>query len=384
MRYWVRSLLQDLALSNQTELNKEEFWALKDVSFAVEQGEILGVIGRNGSGKSTLLQMISGLVKPSYGNISAPENKVYLSNYDSGFQSKLTGRENIQLQCLLHGMDRREIKNSYKSIEEYSELSDSLDSPFMSYSSGMRARLGFSIAMHLNPDMLIIDEALVVGDEKFREKCYQTIQKQSKEKICLFASHSMSDIKSMCTKVIWLDEGRVRAYGNVVQVIRDYQNFLQLQSDQKKEVRPTIQPSGFAVVSRVLLNEEALHPGMVVDCGSDLMIALSYVLCAEIVKKYFVRFILVNKPSQYKYTIPSNLSELEFNSEQREFHLTINVPKNSIDPSQYQFRIEFVDQETLKVNDKLVLIDEIRFENRSKKISNRRLACDWKEQTSGR
>ena len=202
--------------------------ALNDVSFSVNKGEVLGVIGRNGSGKSTLLRTVANIFAPDSGTIDLHGNSVSLLSLGSGFQPEISGRENIILNGLLLGFTEAEIRERMDSIIEFSELGDFVDMPVRSYSSGMNSKLAFSITANLEPDIILIDEILSVGDTHFRKKSYEKMRSliSSKNRTALFVSHSESTVKLLCDRVLWLDRGTVRMIGEPGPVLKEYSIFL--------------------------------------------------------------------------------------------------------------------------------------------------------------
>lgn len=206
------------------KLTYSEFWALKDVSFEVFKGEVLGIIGRNGSGKSTLLKVISGILKPTEGSLTCNGNVVPMLELGSGFDMDLTGRENIFLNGAILGYSEEFLCSEYERILEFSELGQFIDVPIRNYSSGMLMRLAFSIATMVNPQILIVDEILAVGDEAFQKKSRERmLQLMSGGTTVLFVSHNLNQIRELCNRVLWLDAGRVRMLGATQQVCDSYE-----------------------------------------------------------------------------------------------------------------------------------------------------------------
>lgn len=204
-----------------------EFWALHDVSFSVKRGETVGIIGRNGSGKSTLLQMICGTVAPTTGSVRTHGRVAALLELGAGFNVEFTGRENVMLNAAILGFSAQEMHERMADVLAFSELGDFLDQPVKTYSSGMYARLAFSIAIHVDPDILIVDEALSVGDARFVAKCMRRI-KEIKEQgtTILFVSHDVGSIRTLCERVVWLDKGRLVEQGDVFPVTGRYMEFM--------------------------------------------------------------------------------------------------------------------------------------------------------------
>ncbi|MCT2535290.1 teichoic acids export ABC transporter ATP-binding subunit TagH [Aquibacillus koreensis] len=214
----------------------EDFYALNHVSFEAEKGDVVGFIGINGSGKSTLSNIIAGIVPETEGTIRV-KGQAALIAVASGLKGDLTGRDNIELKCLMLGFSKKEIKMMENDIIEFAELEKFIDQPVKSYSSGMKSRLGFSISININPDILIIDEALSVGDKAFAAKCLDKMKEfKDKGKTMIFVSHSIGQMKEFCEKILWLEYGSVREYGNVDEVIPKYETFLEdFKNMSKKE-----------------------------------------------------------------------------------------------------------------------------------------------------
>ena len=194
----------------------EDFWALKDVSFEIKAGDVVGIIGRNGAGKSTLLKILSRITEPTEGRITLNGRVASLLEVGTGFHPELTGRENIYLNGTILGMMRREITKKFDEIVAFAEVEKFLDTPVKRYSSGMYVRLAFAVAAHLEPEILIVDEVLAVGDAQFQKKCLGKMQDVSRQegRTVLFVSHNMSAITSLCNRVILLNKGTVQFNGS--------------------------------------------------------------------------------------------------------------------------------------------------------------------------
>lgn len=201
----------------------EDFWALKDVSFDIQQGEVIGVIGRNGAGKSTLLKVLSQITEPTEGDIRIRGRVASLLEVGTGFHPELSGRENVFLNGAILGMTRREIKASFSAIAEFAGVEKFLDTPVKRYSSGMYVRLAFAVAAHLNPEILLVDEVLAVGDASFQKKCLGKMDDVARSgRTILFVSHNMAAVESLCAKTLLLERGRVAAFGGTRDVIDQY------------------------------------------------------------------------------------------------------------------------------------------------------------------
>lgn len=208
---------------------KEILWALRDVSLNISSGEAFGLVGRNGSGKSTLLKIVAGIYPPTHGKVQLPNGARMgtMIELGVGFHPELTGKENIFLGASIHGLSRKEIEEIYGAVVEFSELDSFMDTPVKNYSSGMHARLGFALAVNLNPDMLLVDEVLAVGDEAFQQKCMDQINKfRAQGKTIIFVSHSADAVKKICDRACVLDHGSMVFLGKADEAIERYHQLL--------------------------------------------------------------------------------------------------------------------------------------------------------------
>src|SRR5262245_29029327 len=211
-----RSLLRDLKPS-------ETFTALKDVSFAVPRGQTLGGSGRNGSGKSTALKLVAGITKPTSGVVRVDGRISALIELGAGFHPEISGRENVFINGIMLGLTKKEIQERFDEIVEFAELKEFIDAPVKTYSSGMYMRLGFAVAIHVNPDVLLVDEVLAVGDEGFTHKCLDKFAEFRRlGKTILLVTHSLGLVDRFCDRAVWLDEGRVQAQGDPRRVVDAY------------------------------------------------------------------------------------------------------------------------------------------------------------------
>ena len=210
----IESLKETLIAFLSGKLKYEKFTVLDDVSFNVKKGEVVGIIGKNGAGKSTLLKIISGVLKPTSGKVTANGNIVPMLELGSGFDPELTGRENIYLNGAILGYSKEFLESKYDEIVAFSELGEFIDVPIRNYSSGMLMRLAFSIATVVNPQILIVDEILAVGDANFQEKSRKRmLELMSGGTTVLLVSHTLSQVREMCDKVLWIEHGQVQGYG---------------------------------------------------------------------------------------------------------------------------------------------------------------------------
>lgn len=212
-----------IALLRMQRRPKQELWAVRDLSFDLYRGESLGIIGRNGSGKSTALKLIARILRPTEGRITVRGRVSALLELGAGFHQDLTGRENIYLNGSILGLQQKEIETYFPAIVDFSELHDFIDIPVRHYSSGMYMRLGFSIAIHVQPDILIVDEILAVGDQAFQAKCFERIEAlQQAGTTIILVSHNMDMVQKVCTHLLWLEQGRLRKAGLTHEVLAEY------------------------------------------------------------------------------------------------------------------------------------------------------------------
>lgn len=206
------------------DLGSEAFWALRGVSFMVEKGDVVGIIGHNGAGKSTLLKVISGIMKPSEGSVEVHGNVVPMLELGSGFDPELSGRENIYLNGAILGYSRQFLDSRYQRIVGFSELGGFIEAPLRTYSSGMLARLAFSVACVVEPEILIVDEILSVGDADFQEKSRaRMMELMAGGTTVFFVSHSLKQVREMCSRAVWLEHGTVQAVGPAEEICRRYE-----------------------------------------------------------------------------------------------------------------------------------------------------------------
>ena len=238
LRYGFLDILRAfLGIKKKKGLRKSEFWAIKDVNFEIRRGECVGLIGHNGAGKSTLLKLLNGLIKPDQGDIWIKGKIGALIELGAGFNPILTARENVFNYGAVLGFSQKEILSKYKSIVEFAELKGFMDIPVANYSSGMKVRLGFSVAIQMQPDILIVDEVLAVGDIKFRTKCFRKIQELLKNTAVILVSHSMPQISKMSKSLLVMDKGKIRYHGE--EIARGINIFLENQKTEVSSISET-------------------------------------------------------------------------------------------------------------------------------------------------
>ena len=274
---------QDLFISlAQRRKNRKakEFWALKDVTFNVQRGETVGLIGSNGSGKSTSLKLVSRIISPTAGSITINGHVTALLELGSGFHPDLSGRDNIFLNGTIMGLSRNEVERKVDAIIDFAELQDFIDVPIKNYSSGMYARLGFAVAVHLDPEILLIDEVLSVGDQGFQQKCAERMIGLRRKGITIFlVSHDLDTVSRLCSRAIWLDHGEVRMDGPASDITEAYYKFVLEQSTKENRIESWSENrlgSGEAHITRIEFLGEEMHQRRVFLTNEPLIVRLYY------------------------------------------------------------------------------------------------------------
>lgn len=264
----------------------EEFWALKDVSFDIHQGDAVGIIGRNGAGKSTLLKVLSKITEPSAGRVTIKGRVASLLEVGTGFHPELTGRENVYLNGAILGMTRSEIRRKFDEIVAFAEVEKFLDTPVKRYSSGMYVRLAFAVAAHLEPEILVVDEVLAVGDVEFQKKSMGKMQAVTNEgRTVLFVSHNMGAIQSMCQRSIWLDGGKVMGDGISRDVVQQYMQSANtgsvLYAPENKDGYTDL------AIEKIILRNSQGESTTTVFSGEELRVEIYYQTLKRLPKPYF-------------------------------------------------------------------------------------------------
>lgn len=259
--------------------SREILWALNDVSFSVPEGEIVGIIGGNGAGKSTLLKILSKITYPTSGSVRTRGRVASLLEVGTGFHEELTGRENVFLNGSILGMKRKEVERKMDAIINFSGVERFMETPIKRYSSGMRLRLGFAVAAHLDPDVLIVDEVLAVGDAGFQKKCLGAMEDlRSGGRTVLFVSHHMSAVENLCSRGIWIDRGRMKADGPIHDVIESYMSTFADAAGTGAQIDNTDarRGSGEARFTRVDILDQDRQTKNVIRSGDEVVIRLHY------------------------------------------------------------------------------------------------------------
>lgn len=282
---WLRS-------RREAKLRRVDFWALRNVSMSIKRGEVVGIIGRNGAGKSTLLKLLSRITVPTEGRFRIHGRTASLLEVGTGFHQELTGRENIFLNGAILGMTHAEIAEKFDEIVEFSEIEDFLDTPVKRYSSGMYIRLAFAVAAHLEPEILIVDEVLAVGDAAFQKKCLGRMENLAQSgRTVLFVSHNMDAVRSLCGRAILLEEGKIEADGDVDNVVEEYfQRFAAGHGQRRRGAE------GLAI-SKVALKDERGDETREFCPGEDLTVEITFDALKRLVEPYFLLVVKGKKGS---------------------------------------------------------------------------------------
>jgi ABC-2 type transport system ATP-binding protein len=274
----VRGKAQDVHSVTRGKIDAT-IWAMRDVSFEVPEGAGVGVIGRNGAGKTTLLKLISRVTWPTSGRVRVAGRVVSLIELGAGFHPELTGRENVYLGGGLFGLTRREIDRQFDEIVEFADVTRLIDTPMKRYSSGLYARLGFSVAIHANPDIVLVDEVLAVGDAAFRRRALEALRRLiANGKTVLFISHDMWNVRRLCDQILWMEEGRVRAYGRAGEIAEQYMNEVNVQAlaNQATALQSARSGTGEIRYTSVDLLDASGAPTGLLAPGSTLVVRAAY------------------------------------------------------------------------------------------------------------
>lgn len=316
----------------------EDFWALKDISFQIQQGDRVGIIGRNGAGKSTLLKVLSRIVKPTTGRIEYRGRMASLLEVGTGFHGDLSGRENIYLNGSIMGMTKREIDAKFDEIVDFSEVEKFLDTPVKKYSSGMYVRLAFAVAAHLNSDILIVDEVLAVGDSSFQKKSLGKMEDVSQQsgKTILFVSHNMGQISSLCNKGILLNKGRVEQEGSIQTIIGSYFNQNDSSNQNQSELNYPADPKKDFVITQISLAKQSGEASR--SFAHDEPMVLSITIEKNTALKDVILGIFFTDMSDKRiFTVQLPVSDKFDHSNKRTFKL--NIPHTTFIPNTYRFSV---------------------------------------------
>jgi lipopolysaccharide transport system ATP-binding protein len=310
----------------------EDFWALKDVSFEVKQGEAVGIIGRNGAGKSTLLKVLGRITEPTIGRVEIDGRVSSLLEVGTGFHPELTGRENIYLNGSILGMSRREVTRKFDEIVDFAEIEKFLDTPVKRYSSGMYMRLAFAVAAHLEPEVMIVDEVLAVGDAQFQRKCLGRLQNLNKSgRTVLFVSHNLGSLSALCDRGILLSAGRVVAEGPIANVLHQYGD---LQKGSTVDSYSFAGPLKNVSIQGVLLNGQSLSARSSVRSEEDIHLE-AFGTCEQHIRDFKFTIALRTSSGDRLLTINEGPKTLNRGA----FRLRFDLPRRLLRPGEYSLAL---------------------------------------------
>ncbi|WP_110954073.1 ABC transporter ATP-binding protein [Anaerosinus massiliensis] len=316
------------------------FWALKDVSFEVKQGDVVGIIGRNGAGKSTLLKILSRVTGPTSGNIKIKGRVASLLEVGTGFHPELTGRENVYLNGTILGMRKVEIDKKFAEIVAFAEIEKFIDTPVKRYSSGMYVRLAFAVAAHLDPEILIVDEVLAVGDANFQKKCLGKMGEVSKEgRTVLFVSHNMQAVKRLCNKGLFLERGKKIGEGNTENIIKVYLQGDKIERYNLEKAIKNLPPDPVFKLKAVQLKQNDYVVQNNIENGSSLEIIIEYSVLQK-VKGFRIYFDILDREEDLIFRSfhderIKNFSDME----KGDYISTVIIPANILGPINYNLKI---------------------------------------------
>jgi len=326
--------LKQLLFGNSNKKYYREFNALQNIDFEIKRGETVGIVGKNGSGKSTLLQIIAGTLTPSHGNIQVNGRVAALLELGSGFNPEFTGRENVFLNGAILGISQEEMEQRFEEIITFADIGDFIDQPVKTYSSGMYVRLAFSIAINVEADILIVDEALAVGDTKFQIKCIEKMKeiKQNGTTI-LFVSHAGEQVKRFCEKGIWLEHGVVKEIGTAANVVNHYEDLLQMDilanqmnensielNEEIEETHATEESTILASIKNVSLNKIRLNT------FDELIVTVEYQIYTEFVPNFLLGVALYGGDRKYIFGPNTHLDKYEVPNSKGQHIVQYKIP----------------------------------------------------------
>ncbi len=355
--YWgPRSLFREMVLQVPSH---QQFWALKEVTFEVTEGEAFGIIGENGAGKTTLLQILAGATFPTSGSVNLEGKASALLELTAGFHPDFTGRENIYFNGALAGLSRDQIQQSESEIIAFSELKEFIDKPVKTYSSGMYVRLGFALATGFDPSILVIDEALAVGDQRFQKKCTDRIL-SFKRKGCtiLFCSHNLYQVKTLCERAIWLKRGRIAAHGAAQDVVDRYTDYVREdEADPPPVASPAVKPDRdpekqICWIEKSVLSDAKQRPCTEFKSGDTLQLDIWSYFGPGFEGIPAVAVALVRNDGVCVYTASSNASGDSLHQQSpHHYHARVAFPETPLLSGRYYLNVVATDQEKLQAYD---------------------------------
>ncbi len=350
------------------------FPALDEVSFGIQKGETVGIIGENGSGKSTLLGLVAGTDKPTSGRVSVKGSVATLLELGAGFHGDLTGRENIYLNGAILGFSRREMKEKYRGIVEFAELGDFIDTPVKHYSSGMYIRLGFAIAVEVDPDILIIDEVMAVGDEHFQKKCLRRIAEfQKAQKTILFVSHALELVEKVCDRLILLESGAVKMDGAPRDVLKRYRELVRLKDPVLK---PREWGSQEVLISGVEFFDKDGRETKKFMTGDSLTARISYTADRRTENPVF-GFSILGQDGKNYFGTNTQIENCEIDAIEGRGAVTLKIDRLSLYRGNFFFNFSIHSEDHSVQYHRLDFIYEIEIENPNEEKGFLKLPCSW-------
>jgi teichoic acid transport system ATP-binding protein len=335
-----------------------EFWALHPLTLDINSGQCIGIIGRNGSGKSTLLQIISGILNPTSGSVSVKGRLVALLELGAGFNPEFTGRENVIINAMLLGLSQAQVMQRFPSIIDFSEIGSFIDQPVKTYSSGMYIRLAFAVAMHVDPDVLIVDEALSVGDAAFQYKCMRRIEELKKGGMTiLFVTHDTGAIRRFCDYAYWVHEGRIIADGTAVEVANQYDDFILKQIGDQNPPAPALNVAEPDVIPAQDAAFDGPH-GSILHCelddargvnrsqfliGGDLELTINYQVNFSPPEGLMVGAAVFRSDNLYVCGLNTAIDKVKIESAIGKHQIKLQYPKLKLLPGSYYFKVGIFD-----------------------------------------
>lgn len=341
--------------------NKADFWALKNVSFEVKKGEVVGIIGRNGSGKSTLLKILSRITDPTKGKITMQGRVASLLEVGTGFSPELTGRENIYLNGSILGMSKKEIESKFDEIVAFSGVEQFLDTPVKRYSSGMYVRLAFAVAAHLDSDILLVDEVLAVGDAEFQKKCLGKMKDLADGgRTVLFVSHDMNAVKNLCSRALLLDEGNLVVSNDTFSVVKQYFSFSTNTNNNPVELIQKIKKNNILEIISLSIQQNNEDCKTLLDNGLPICISIKYKLL-QLTTDFRIYIDVYNSENELLFR--SFQDELDYDhhpQKQGVYVSTCTIPANILNSSPHKIRIgSSIFNKITILNDELVFSFDI-------------------------
>jgi lipopolysaccharide transport system ATP-binding protein len=341
-RWWARvrghpDPLMRVGDPGHDSLGKEGLWALRDVSLEIKSGDVLGIIGHNGAGKSTLLKVLSRVTGPTSGQIRVRGRIASLLEVGTGFHPDLTGRENIYLNGAILGMTKSEIRRKFDEIVDFADMEKFIDTPVKRYSSGMYVRLAFAVAAHLEPEILVVDEVLAVGDMAFQEKCIGKMSQVSREgRTVLFVSHNLQSIWSLCRSAIWMDRGKVKVAGNVGDVIGMYRDDMAKRSEEVSFADVKRAGTGRVKITELRLEDENGKRVDSISSGGALLITVAYQADESArLDELLIYLVVSNDRHARLFTLSNDFLGKRFNNLPRKGQLLCTIPHVPLIPGNY-------------------------------------------------